>query len=138
MRASVFLWNGAESRSFRVERGVRQGDPLSPLLFNLVLDRVLEEVAIVWRRRGYGTNIGQTGGTRLTHLAFADDMTIIARSWISSKRMIALLRAALRKRGLKLQAAKCKVQTNMGDWHLRGQVNVDDSFSVEILPKGSS
>ena len=32
LQASAVLWPGEESRNFRVERGVRQGDPLSLLL----------------------------------------------------------------------------------------------------------
>jgi len=59
MQAYVKLCPGVESRCFEVRRGVRQGDPLSPVLFNLVLSRVLQEVESVWQRRGYGTNVGQ-------------------------------------------------------------------------------
>ena len=138
MTASVSLWAGMESRSVKVERGVRQGDPLSPLLFNMLLDQVLEEVRVVWRRRGYGTNVGQTGSERLTHIAFADDMTLIARSWLSLKRMISLLRAALLQRGLKLHPSKCKVQTNSNDCHVRGRVQVDEEFFVEVLDEGAA
>ena len=76
LRASVDVWPGLQSREFQIQRGVRHGDPLSPLLFNLVLNGVLEEVQVVWRKRGYGTNVGTTmRGERLTHVAFADDMT---------------------------------------------------------------
>jgi hypothetical protein len=58
VHANIFLWSGAKSRTISVQRGVRQGDPLSTLLFNLVLNEVLEEVGIVWRRRSYGADMG--------------------------------------------------------------------------------
>ncbi len=59
MQAYIQLLPGVESRRFEVMRGVRQGDPLSPVVFNLLLSQVLQEVDAVWRRRGYGSNIGQ-------------------------------------------------------------------------------
>ena len=65
-------------------------------------------------------------------------MTLIARSWLSLQRMISLLRAALLQRGLKLHPSKCKVQTNSNDCHVRGQVQVDEDFSVEILDEGAA
>ena len=134
MSGYVTLWPGADSRLFAVERGVRQGDPLSPLLFNLVLDSALREVGAVWQRRGYGTNVGQTlRGYRITHVAFADDQTLIARSWLSMRRMIFLHRNALRPRGLSLHPSKCKVQTNRTDWTQRGNVAIEEGFSVDIL-----
>ncbi len=36
MEAYVQLWLGAESRRFEVQRGVRQGDSLWPVLFNIL------------------------------------------------------------------------------------------------------
>jgi len=73
---------------------------------------------------------------RLTHVAFADDCTLIAKTWTSLKRMICTLREALRKRGLSLHPSKCKVQTNSEGWNLRGDVSLDDGFSVDFLPEG--
>ena len=66
---------------------MKQGDPLSPVLFNLVLDGALAEVSEIWKKRGYGTDVGyEFRGHRLTHIAFADDQTLIAKSWLSMKK----------------------------------------------------
>jgi len=136
MRAIVQLQPGMESRTFSVQRGVRQGDPLSPVLFNLVMRSVLAEVDAIWQRRGYGSNVGQKlDGHRLTHVAFADDMTLVTRSWLSLKRMLAMLRGALSKRGLDLHPSKCKAQTNLTDWALRGEVPIVSGFSLHVLPE---
>jgi hypothetical protein len=55
---------------FRVESGVKQGDPLSPTLFGLVIDTVLKNLDL-------SGNIS----TRLRQLtAYADDILIIART----------------------------------------------------------
>ena len=108
--------------------------PLSPVLFNLVLDGALREVSQVWDRRGYGTDIGRpVRGCRLTHIAFADDQTLVARSWITLKRMILKLRESLLLRGLALHPSKCKVQTNNNEHTQRGPVQLSDDFAIQIL-----
>lgn len=137
MSGYVSLWPGAESRTFEIQRGVRQGDPLSPLLFNLVLDGALQEVSKIWRRRGYGTDVGMDArGCRLTHVAFADDQTLIASSWLSMRRMLFSLRETLSRRGLSLHPAKCKVQTNREDWIVRGEAKIEAGFNIHVLPPG--
>ena len=114
---------GVESRSFQIRRGVRQGAPLSPLLFNMVLNRVLDEVRTTCKNKGYGPNVGLTlRGERLTRVAFADDMTPVARSWLPMKRMLSMPREALGRRGLTLHPSKCQLQTNDVRWHQRSEI----------------
>lgn len=133
LHASVELWPGETSRTFQIQRGVRQGDPLSPLLFNLVLNQVLEEVRTISQRRNYGTNVGMSlRGERLTRIAFADDMTLTTRSWTSMKRMLSTLRDALAKRGFALHPSKCQAQTNIAEWQRRGETVIEDGVSVSL------
>ena len=47
IRGYVAMWKGADSRTFEVGRAVRQGDPQSPVLFNLVLDGALAEASVI-------------------------------------------------------------------------------------------
>eukprot|EP00973_Karenia_brevis_P045509 6302638-Karenia_brevis.AAC.1 len=65
------------SRAFRIERGTKQGDPLSPALFNAVLEDVVRPLQTSWRRRGFGIRVR---GTCLTNLRFADDIMLCATS----------------------------------------------------------
>ena len=57
----------------------------------------------------------------LTHIAFADDQTLLASNWLTMKQMISSLRAALLKKGPTLQPSKCKVQTNQRIWHVEAR-----------------
>lgn len=62
--------DGEISEEFEVGTGVRQGDGLSPLLFNIALEDALQRVR--------GTNIGVEVGSKVNILAFADDVVILA------------------------------------------------------------
>ena len=53
--------------------GVRQGDNLSPVLFNLYIN----ELAIELKKMNYGVNIG---GKKVCLLLYADDIVIIAEN----------------------------------------------------------
>ena len=95
---------------------------------------ILADLRLEWRRRKYGTDVGASvRGERLTHVAFADDMTLVAKSWLSMRRMLSMLRQALALRGLTLHPSKCKLQTNQEDWQSRGSICIDDGFAVEVL-----
>ena len=107
----VHLGAGWKSRSFQVKKGVRQGDPLSPLIFIAVLRQVMGKCIRKWNRLGRGIDIGTNeDGHHLMYLAFADDMTLFARSRRALQQMLNDIRSELATVGLKLNMDKCVVQ----------------------------
>ncbi|VDM57388.1 unnamed protein product [Angiostrongylus costaricensis] len=64
-----------------VKRGVRQGDTISPKLFTVTLENVMQRVE--W------DNIVKTGGRRLHHLRFADSIVLIRRNINQAEQMMA-------------------------------------------------
>ncbi len=56
--SSSVLTNGIRSSSFELQRGVRQGDPLSPLVFNIALE--LLAVGIRTHPHIHGISLGNT------------------------------------------------------------------------------
>ena len=58
---------------FVIKRGRKQGDPLSPNLFNAVLEKACRELE--WEEYGI-----MVDGKRLNNLRFADDIVLISES----------------------------------------------------------
>ena len=73
------LLNGSSFDFFGSSRGIWQWDPLSPLLFDIVMEalsRMLDVVATT--RQFLGFSVGNTAGnsTMVSHLLFVDDTLI--------------------------------------------------------------
>ena len=90
---------GSESRPFALGRGVKQGDPISPLLFLAVMEVVFRRLTARWnklntRRTGvfYGVVIDSETDP-LSNLRFADDVILFASSPVDIGKMIGDLSA---------------------------------------------
>ncbi|KAJ8704650.1 hypothetical protein PYW07_011838 [Mythimna separata] len=90
---------------FPIERGVRQGDPLSPKLFTAVLEHMFRKLD--WEH--FGLNIN---GARLSHLRFADDLVILEEDPKKLEYMIQTLVIRSREVGLEINLTKTKMMTN--------------------------
>ncbi|GBP09530.1 Putative uncharacterized transposon-derived protein F52C9.6 [Eumeta japonica] len=90
---------------FRVRKGVRQGDPLSPKLFSTVLETIFR--GLNWENLRINID-----GASLTHLRFADDIVLFAETLKNIQQMIYELANESEKTGLKLNPEKTKVMTN--------------------------
>ena len=86
------------SREISVNRGVRQGDPLSPMLFNSVIDLALRKID-----DAIGVGLGSN---KLSCLAFADDLVLLASTPKGLQRQFNSIERALGLSGLKLNVNK--------------------------------
>jgi len=102
------LVNGCPTEEFPIERGLRQGDPLSPFLFLLAAEgfNVLMNV-VVEAHLFHGYGVGHDNEVRLTHLQFADDTLIIGdKTWLNVCSMRAILLLFEEVSGLKVDFHK--------------------------------
>ncbi|XP_057734722.1 uncharacterized mitochondrial protein AtMg01250-like [Arachis stenosperma] len=69
----LILINGLPSKPFKMERGLRQGDPLSPFLFVLVVDVLHRMIGEAVRNQRILPLLIGKDNIELSHLQFADD-----------------------------------------------------------------
>jgi hypothetical protein len=69
----LIKFNNKLSKSVGINKGVRQGCPLSPTLFNIYLDEIITK----WQKQDI-TGIKLSKNQQLSTLLFADDQVIIA------------------------------------------------------------
>ncbi|CAL1367951.1 unnamed protein product [Linum trigynum] len=72
------LWDGELTQPITPTRGVRQGDPLSPYLFVLCMERLSHRIDEAVRAKLWKPLSIARGGPALTHLFFADDLVLFA------------------------------------------------------------
>ncbi|VDO08661.1 unnamed protein product [Brugia timori] len=94
-----------EGEYFEINKGVKQGDPLSPILFNSSLEEIFRNLN--WEEKGLDVN-----GKKLTNLRFADDVILFANSEEELTVMINELSQQSVTAGLTMNAKKTKILTN--------------------------
>ena len=112
VRFSVLV-NGSPAGFFFSSRGLRQGDPLSPLLFLLIME-VLSRIMKKTEEGGFiqGFHVGPINSTciRISHLLFADDTILFCDA---SREQILSIRLALTCfqafTGLKVNVGKSEI-----------------------------
>ncbi|GKV36495.1 hypothetical protein SLEP1_g44621 [Rubroshorea leprosula] len=145
------LLNGSTTRQFKMQRGLRQGDPLSPFLFLIVaegLNGIISAVASLGLFNGI--EIGQCG-MNVTHLQFADDTIVFGNAaeeniWAvksmpigGKRRCIAMWRPMIDSFNKKLASWKNRFISLGGRITLLNSVLSSlpvFTMSVHLLPKG--
>jgi Reverse transcriptase (RNA-dependent DNA polymerase) len=98
---TMVAWNGTRSNSFRVINGVRQGAILSPVLFCVYFDVLLNELSAT----GIGCHIGLFF---VGALAYADDLVLLAPSANAMRRMLQICDAFAAHYNIIFNAQKSK------------------------------
>ena len=92
---------GRYSRQIDIKRGVKQGCPLSPMIFNIALDSLIRDLE---GQREYGYKVGTN---RFTVQAYADDVLLISNSEEGMNKLIERVRKFTEVSGMELAAYKC-------------------------------
>jgi hypothetical protein len=92
---------GTLSTFFENKTGLKQGDPFSPILFNLALQKVIQSIKLV----PSGIKIHKE---QLNILAYADDMALIGKNGIEIRKLSVDMENIARKFGLQINQEKTK------------------------------
>lgn len=124
-----------ESRSFSIQRGVKQGDILSSILFNCALDVVFEDWKSLLENEGLYV---ETMHDRLTNTRYADDILLYARSLNKLEHMISLLLIELQKSGLRPNFEKAKIlhSSSADEGANYDHIDIDGNFIRVTHPEG--
>ena len=122
------ILNGSLTPKILLRRGVRQGDPLSPLLYVLCVEALACQIRNSPEIRGFllpGAR-GKQARVRL----YADDTTVILKDLFSLRRLFDLISVYERGSGARLNKSKTEAMW-LGSWRNRP----DEPFGLTVFRK---
>ena len=102
--SSCVINNGFSTPTFNVKRGVRQGDPLSPSLFIIVLELLALSIRNNDQIKGIAVD-----GSEIKLVIFADDMTSFVRDKLSHRTLFDTIDLFSAYSGLKVNHDKTEI-----------------------------
>ena len=121
-----------QGQTFPIKRGVKQGDVLSPLLFNAGLEYAMRK----WKLRVQHCGLHCADDELLTNVRYADDLMLYARSDTDLASMVESLVEELAALGLHLNTSKTKILTTQ---NLKEPMFLDiGSDMIEVLHEGQN
>lgn len=126
VRVIHFQLQGTLSEPFTIKTGLRQGDCLSTLLFNLALEKVILDLS----NKGKGTILNKSNQL----LAFADDIDVVGRNITAVKEGFLELEEKARQMGLRVNEEKTKFlkMTEGARGRIRQNITLGD-FNFEAV-----
>ena len=113
-------WCSSTSKQFSINNGVKQGGVLSPLLFNIYLDVLLEKL----RKCGYGCHIGNS---YMGSFAYADDIVLLSPTVASLQAQLDICEHFSNIYNIKFNTSKSKLL-------VYGDKSVVINFQGHVIP----
>ena len=103
---------------FQIEKGVRQSCILSPCLFNLYAEYIMQNARLAEVQAGI-----KIVGRNINNLRYADDTTLVAESEEELKSLLRKVKEESEKVGLKLNIQKTKIMASgpITSWQMDGE-----------------
>ncbi|KAK3219593.1 hypothetical protein Dsin_013563 [Dipteronia sinensis] len=143
---SLVLVNGCPTKQFSMEKGLRQGDPLSPFLFNIVVEVLSCMLNKVKQLDMLNGAVFGNGAVHISHLQFANDTILFLEPKLeylmNTKRILRCLELVS---GLKINFHKsCLVRVSKkgaqeDDWAGKFRINkffCENQRAYNIVKKG--
>ena len=126
------LWNGECTGEFNPRRGIRQGDPLSPYLFVLCVERLSHLIQLVVDNGLWKPIIIAREGPPIMHLCFADDLFIFVEASMQQVEIIKhCLQVFENSSGQKVSQEKTMIYFSQNIHHTR-VVEIADEFGFSL------
>lgn len=118
------MWNGKISETFKPTRGIRQGDPISPYIFVLCMERFSQAINGKVNQNVWLPILLKNNGPPLSHLFFADVLVLLSKASCSQANVIkSVMDGFCAASGHRVSASKC---------HIYFSGNVELSMGNEI------
>jgi hypothetical protein len=119
---------GNERKIVEVEKGVLQGDPLSPVLFNMVIDQLLAKIPV---ELGFELEKGKT----VNGMGFADDMNVMSATKKGLQKSLNKMEKHGARWGFRFNDDKCQTLA-IESMKIRRHMNVtpDCTFTLNGKP----
>ena len=116
----ALIWNGVKLPPFYPSRGLRQGDPLSPYLFVLCMEKLAILINSKVEDGSWNPIKVSRNGPSISHLFFADDCLLFVKAKSAQVRLVSkVLNDFCAVSGLKVNLAKSIVMASKCVPHLK-------------------
>lgn len=132
--------NGTSSPEFDLKSGLLQGSPLSPILYSLFINDLIEDVN---ECNHWDGNLVKIGGRVFRCLLYADDIVLFSNNWDHLKEMLAIcedhsVRNRYRYGVSKCEAVLSKDMLSRGPLKIYGEaLTVSKEFTYLGIPFGA-